>query len=118
MADGEQKLELKFRIYDGTDICHGIYAPSATVATLKQILVAEWPQDKATIPKSVNDVKLIHAGRILKNSETLADSQMTFSNLSGEVNTVHVVVQPAISKKKTDKQEEEQKLKSCPCTIL
>lgn len=44
MADGEQKLELKFRIYDGTDICHGIYAPSATVATLKQILVAEWPQ--------------------------------------------------------------------------
>lgn len=44
MADGEEKLELKFRIYDGTDICHGTYAPTATVATLKQMLVAEWPQ--------------------------------------------------------------------------
>lgn len=56
---------------------------------------------KTTIPKSVNDIKLIHAGRFLENSETLADSQMTFRNLPGEVNTMHVVVQPTIAKKKT-----------------
>lgn len=44
MGEGEECVELKFRIYDGTDICHGTYASSTTVATLKQQLVAEWPQ--------------------------------------------------------------------------
>lgn len=44
MAEGEQRVELKFRIYDGTDIGHSTYAPSTSVATLKQRLVAEWPQ--------------------------------------------------------------------------
>ncbi|KAL9430796.1 hypothetical protein AB3S75_026065 [Citrus x aurantiifolia] len=46
MGEGEECVELKFRIYDGTDICHGTYASSTTVATLKQQLVAEWPQDQ------------------------------------------------------------------------
>lgn len=44
MAEGEDRLELKFRIYDGTDIGHSTYMPSTTVANLKQQLVAEWPQ--------------------------------------------------------------------------
>lgn len=44
MGEGEECVELKFRIYDGTDICHGTYTSSTTVATLKQQLVAEWPQ--------------------------------------------------------------------------
>lgn len=43
MAEGEEHIELKFRIYDGTDIDHRTYASSTTVATLKQRLVAEWP---------------------------------------------------------------------------
>lgn len=44
MAEGEGCVELKFRIYDGMDICHGTYASSTTIATLKQRLVSEWPQ--------------------------------------------------------------------------
>lgn len=44
MAEGEQQVELKFRIYDGTDIGHNTYALSTSVATLKQRLVSEWPQ--------------------------------------------------------------------------
>ena len=44
MAEGEDRIELKFRIYDGTDIAHSTYSPSTTVATLKQRLIAEWPQ--------------------------------------------------------------------------
>lgn len=44
MAEGGECVELKFRIYDGTDIGHSTYASSTTVATLKQKLVAEWPQ--------------------------------------------------------------------------
>lgn len=44
MAEGEERIELKFRIFDGTDIAHSTYALSTAVATLKQRLVAEWPQ--------------------------------------------------------------------------
>jgi len=43
MAEGEH-IELKFRIYDGTDIAHNTYSSSTTIATLKQKLIAEWPQ--------------------------------------------------------------------------
>lgn len=44
MAEGEDQVELKFRIYDGTDIGHGTYQSSTAVAMLKQRLVDEWPQ--------------------------------------------------------------------------
>lgn len=45
MAEGDENngIELKFRIFDGTDIGHRKYASSTTVASLKQRLVAEWP---------------------------------------------------------------------------
>ncbi|GLT28550.1 hypothetical protein SLE2022_206150 [Rubroshorea leprosula] len=119
MAEKEGGVELKFRIYDGTDIGHKTYASSMTVSTLKQKLVAEWPQDKSVIPKSVNELKLIHAGKILENNKTLADSKVTFGDLPGGVITMHVLVQPPIAKKKTEKNEEElKKLNSCRCVIL
>lgn len=44
MAEGEERMELKFRIYDGTDIAHTTYSSSTTVGSLKQKLIAEWPQ--------------------------------------------------------------------------
>lgn len=119
MAEREDDIELKFRIFDGTDIGHGTYASSMTVSTLKQKLVTEWPQDKSVIPKSVNELKLIHAGKILENNKTLADSKLTFGELPGGVITMHVLVQPPIPKKKTEKSEEEmKKLNSCGCVIL
>ncbi|XVF11247.1 hypothetical protein REPUB_Repub08aG0010100 [Reevesia pubescens] len=49
MAEGEELIELKFRIYDGTDIAHGTYSPSMTVATLKQKIIAEWPQGATAV---------------------------------------------------------------------
>ncbi|KAJ8898815.1 hypothetical protein K2173_007240 [Erythroxylum novogranatense] len=117
MAEGDERIELKFRIYDGTDIAHTTYASSMTVASLKQKLVAEWPQDKTVSPKSVNDLKLIHAGKVLDNSKTLADSRISYGDFPGGVITMHVVVQPL--KKKTDKsQEDMQKQSSCACAIL
>uniref|UniRef100_A0A5B6YKF9 Membrane-anchored ubiquitin-fold protein n=1 Tax=Davidia involucrata TaxID=16924 RepID=A0A5B6YKF9_DAVIN len=119
MAEGEEHIELKFRIYDGTDIGHSTYASSATVATIKQRLVSEWPQDKSVIPKSVSDMKLIHSGRVLENSKTLAESRLHFGDLPGGVTTMHVVVQPPVAKKKTDKNQEEMpKQNSCSCSIL
>ncbi|KAA3463079.1 membrane-anchored ubiquitin-fold protein 3-like isoform X1 [Gossypium australe] len=114
MGEGKELIELKFRIYDGTDIAHSTYASSMTVATVKQKIVAEWPQDKTVIPKSINDLKLIHAGRVLENNKSLADSRITFGDLPAGVITMHVVVQPTITKNKTEKSKEDmQKLNSC-----
>lgn len=44
MAGEGENIELKFRIYDGTDIAQNFYSSSTTIATLKQKLIAEWPQ--------------------------------------------------------------------------
>ncbi|XP_010241622.1 PREDICTED: membrane-anchored ubiquitin-fold protein 3-like [Nelumbo nucifera] len=119
MAGGDERVELKFRIFDGTDISHSTYASSTTIATLKDRLVAEWPQDKTIIPKSVNDVKLIYSGKVLENSKTLAESRILFGDLPGGVITMHVVVQPPLARKKTDKNQEEMpKQNMCSCTIL
>ncbi|KAJ4832106.1 hypothetical protein Tsubulata_028053 [Turnera subulata] len=96
----EERLELKFRIYDGTDIAHGSYSASSTVSALKQRLVAEWPPGKTITPKRVIDLKLIHGGKILENSKTLADSTMAYGVLPGEVTIMHVVVQPPAAKNK------------------
>ncbi|GMI76057.1 membrane-anchored ubiquitin-fold protein 4 precursor [Hibiscus trionum] len=116
---GEELIELKFRIYDGTDIAHSTYAPSMTVANLKQKIVAEWPRDKTIAPKSVKDLKLIHAGKVLENNKTLADSRITIGDLPVGFIIMHVVVQPATGKNKTEKSKEEmQKLNSCGCVIL
>ncbi|KAE9598262.1 hypothetical protein Lal_00004079 [Lupinus albus] len=119
MANGEECIELKFRIYDGTDIAHSTYSSSTTVGTLKQRLVAEWPQGKTVVPKSVSDVKLIHAGKVLENNKTLADSRITFGDIPGGAITMHVVVQPPLAKTKTEKNDKDkQKMNSCSCAIL
>ncbi|XP_043708518.1 membrane-anchored ubiquitin-fold protein 3-like [Telopea speciosissima] len=119
MGGEEERLELKFRVYDGTDIGHNHYAASTTIATLKERLVSEWPQDKTVTPKSVNDMKLIYAGKVLENNKTLAESKILFGDLPGGVITMHVVVQPPLSKKKTDKSKETMtKTNTCTCTIL
>ncbi|KAF8394522.1 hypothetical protein HHK36_020732 [Tetracentron sinense] len=102
MAKEEECFELKFRVYDGTDIGHSSYASSITVATLKERLLAEWPQDKTVIPKSVNDVKIIYSGKVLENSKTLVESLIPFGDLPSGVITMHLVVQPPQDRNKTD----------------
>lgn len=57
--------------------------------------------DKSIVPKSVNDMKIIHAGKVLENGKTIAESRANVSDLPGGVITMHVVVQPAVVKKKT-----------------
>ncbi|KAJ4968572.1 hypothetical protein NE237_015273 [Protea cynaroides] len=110
MSGEEEPIELKFRVYDGTDIGHNHYAASTTIATFKEMLVAEWPRDKEVIPKVANDMKLIYAGKVLENNNTLAESRIVFGELPpGGVTIIHVVVQPSVSK-------EMPKKNMCPCT--
>lgn len=46
-------------------------------------------------------MKLIHAGKVLENGKTLAESRAHAGDLPGGVVTMHVVVQPAVVNKKT-----------------
>ncbi|CAA6659995.1 unnamed protein product [Spirodela intermedia] len=115
----EELVELKFRLYDGTDIGPNQYSAASTVGMLKDRIVSEWPRDKKIIPKAASDVKLICAGKILENTKTIAQCRVPFGELPGGVITMHVVVQPLVTKLKTEKKVEELPRRTlCSCSIL
>eukprot|EP00252_Welwitschia_mirabilis_P002290 TRINITY_DN12200_c0_g1_i1.p1 TRINITY_DN12200_c0_g1~~TRINITY_DN12200_c0_g1_i1.p1 ORF type:complete len:125 (+),score=23.54 TRINITY_DN12200_c0_g1_i1:393-767(+) len=118
MATEEQELELKFRLYDGTDIGPNKHAAATTIGTLKEFILAHWPPGKENGPKSIGDLKLINAGKILENSKTLAESRVPVGELPGGVITMHVVVRPPTSDKNNGKQQVDKAKKSKCCTIL
>lgn len=45
-------------------------------------------------PRTVKDVKLISAGRILENNKTVGECRSPLCDIPGGVTTMHVVVQP------------------------
>ncbi|KAJ6860486.1 membrane-anchored ubiquitin-fold protein 4-like [Populus alba x Populus x berolinensis] len=96
----EELVELKFRLYDGSDIGPFRYPLASPVAMLKERIVADWPKDKKIAPKAANDIKLINAGKILENNKTVGQCRVPFGNLPKEVITMHVVVQPSLAKAK------------------
>jgi hypothetical protein len=55
--------------------------------------------DKENGPKTINDVKIINAGKILENNKTIAESRLPVGGLPGGVITMHVVVRPPLSDK-------------------
>ncbi|PON61261.1 Membrane-anchored ubiquitin-fold protein [Parasponia andersonii] len=115
----EELVELKFRLYDGSDIGPFRYSPASTVAMLKERIVADWPKDKKIVPKGANDVKLINAGKILENNKTVGQCRAPFGELPRGVITMHVVVQPSFPKMKTEKKVDEAPRKTiCSCSIL
>ena len=89
------------------------------MSALKEFVLSRWPQDKDIAPKTINDLKLINAGKILENNRTLAESRVPVGELPGGVITMHVVVRPP----QLDKNNEKQLLKDpkqnrCVCSIL
>ncbi|KAH7577165.1 hypothetical protein JRO89_XS01G0214900 [Xanthoceras sorbifolium] len=157
----EELVELKFRLYDGSDIGPFRYLPASTVAMLKERILTEWPKgpnlffkpcclvmqlcnfgsrsihlefglrtasehlscyyslDKKFVPKAANDIKLISAGKILENSKTVGQCRVPFGELSKGAITMHVVVQPPLTKAKTEKKVDEAPRKHfCSCSIL
>lgn len=52
--------------------------------------------DKEIAPGTINDVKLINAGKILDNNQTVAESTVSVGGLPGGVITMHVVVRPPV----------------------
>ena len=49
MPEEEELVELKFRLYDGSDIGPFRYSPASTVAMLKERIVADWPKGLFTL---------------------------------------------------------------------
>ena len=50
-------------------------------------------------PRTVKDVKLISAGRILENNRTVGECRSPLGDIPGGVTTMHVVVQPPAPEK-------------------
>ncbi|ONK72039.1 uncharacterized protein A4U43_C04F15050 [Asparagus officinalis] len=100
----EDLVELKFRLFDGSDIGPIGYSSSSTVAMLKERVISEWPKDKKIIPKVANDVKLISGGKILENNKTVGQCRPPFGELPEGIIVMHVVVQPSSTKTKTAKE--------------
>ncbi|XP_047341585.1 membrane-anchored ubiquitin-fold protein 6-like [Impatiens glandulifera] len=116
---GEDLIEVKFRLADGSDIGPNQYSPTTTVGSLKEKLVAQWPKDKENSPKNINDLKLINGGKILENNKTLAESRLPIGELPGGSITMHVVLRPPMLDKNKEKlQEELLKKNRCSCSIL
>lgn len=115
----EELIEVKFRLADGNDIGPSKYSSVTTVGSLKEKIISQWPKEKENAPKTINDVKLINAGKILENNKTLAESRSLVSEIPGGVITMHVVLRPPIADKKSEKlQDGSPKKSSCSCTIL
>ncbi|KAK8716918.1 hypothetical protein V6N13_044208 [Hibiscus sabdariffa] len=117
---GEDLVELKFRLYDGSDIGPFRYSAASTVAMLKERIVAEWPKDKKIAPKGANDIKLINAGKFLENNKTVGQCRAPFDDLPKSVITMHVVVQPSATKANTAEKKVDEPLRKnfCSCSVF
>ncbi|XP_012084791.1 membrane-anchored ubiquitin-fold protein 2 [Jatropha curcas] len=117
MAAVQDQLEIKFRLTDGSDIGPKTFAAATSVATLKESILAQWPKEKENGPRTVKDVKLISAGKILENNRTVAECRSPLCDIPGGVTTMHVVVQPSSSDKEK-KSANQSKQNKCVCVIL
>ncbi|GMJ05891.1 hypothetical protein like AT4G24990 [Hibiscus trionum] len=115
----EDLVDIKFRLYDGSDIGPFRYSATSTVDMLKQRIVSDWPKGKTIVPKAVNEVKLISSGKILENDKTVGQCKVPFGDAAGGIIIMHVVVQPSLTKTKTEKKVDDSPRKIvCSCSIL
>ncbi|KAF8389748.1 hypothetical protein HHK36_024267 [Tetracentron sinense] len=99
MTGVQDQLEIKFRLTDGSDIGPKSFPAATSVATLKENILAQWPEEKDNGPRTVKDMKIISAGKILENNRTLGECRSPICDIPGAVTTMHVVVQPNSSQR-------------------
>ncbi|ESR50136.1 hypothetical protein CICLE_v10033094mg [Citrus x clementina] len=115
----EELIDIKFRLYDGSDIGPFRYSSASTVDMLKQRIVSDWPKGKTIVPKAVTEIKLINSGKILENNKTVGQCKIPYGEVPGGVIIMHVVVQPSLAKTKTEKKIDDSPRKIvCSCSIL
>ncbi|KAL3844622.1 hypothetical protein ACJIZ3_002025 [Penstemon smallii] len=101
MSGAQDQLEIKFRLTDGSDIGPKYFPAATSISNLKENIIAQWPKEKENGPRTVKDIKLISAGRILENNRTVAECKSPLCDIPGGVTTMHVVVQPPQTEKGT-----------------
>ncbi|CAA2997173.1 membrane-anchored ubiquitin-fold 2-like [Olea europaea subsp. europaea] len=116
MSGAQDQMEIKFRLIDGSDIGPKNFPVATSVATLKEDIIAQWPKEKENGPRTVKDIKLISAGRILDNNRTVEECRSPLYDIPGVVTTMHVVVQPPATEGKKSPSDSEQN--KCVCIIL
>ncbi|KAI7741416.1 hypothetical protein M8C21_000876, partial [Ambrosia artemisiifolia] len=92
MSEVQDSLEIKFRLIDGSDIGPTSFPAAATVSALKESIISQWPKDKENAPKTVKDLKIISAGKILENSKTVGECRSALCDVPGVITTMHVIV--------------------------
>jgi len=119
MTGNQEQFEIKFRLTDGSDIGPKSFPAATSIATLKESILAQWPKDKENGPKTIKDLKLISAGKILENNSTVGEcqSQNPLCDTPGTVTTMHVVVQPPTTDKEK-KGASDATQQRCGCVIL
>ncbi|KAG0449157.1 hypothetical protein HPP92_027458 [Vanilla planifolia] len=118
MSVVQEQLEIRFRLPDGSDIGPKQYTAATTVSTLKECILAEWPKELENSPKTINDLKLINAGKILENNKTLAECKSAICDLPSVI-TMHVVVKPPSLERATEKSDSKKADGGiCGCVIL
>lgn len=55
----EELVDIKFRLYDGSDIGPFRYSSAATVDMLKQRIVSDWPKGSFFLPFCVQAVSIL-----------------------------------------------------------
>uniref|UniRef100_A0A6N2NI48 Ubiquitin-like domain-containing protein n=1 Tax=Salix viminalis TaxID=40686 RepID=A0A6N2NI48_SALVM len=89
MSGVQDQLEIKFRLTDGSDIGPKTFPAATSVATLKENVLALWPKEKENGPRTMKDVKLISAGKILENNRTVGECRSPLCDIPGGVTTIH-----------------------------
>ncbi|KAL0855866.1 hypothetical protein Bca101_061019 [Brassica carinata] len=118
MAEVENQLEIKFRLTDGSDIGPKAFPDATTVSALKETVISQWPREKENGPKTVKEVKLISAGKVLDNNKTVKDYRSPVSNLVGAVTTMHVIIQPLLTEKEKKPKGDDPKMNKCVCSVM
>ncbi|CAN6981184.1 unnamed protein product [Brassica oleracea var. botrytis] len=118
MAEVDNQLEIKFRLTDGSDIGPKAFPDATTVSALKETVISQWPREKENGPKTVKEVKLISAGKVLDNNKTVKDYRNPVSNLVGAVTTMHVIIQPLLTEKEKKPKGDDPMMNKCVCTVM
>ncbi|CAN6922693.1 unnamed protein product [Brassica oleracea] len=114
MAEVDDQLEIKFRLNDGSDIGPKAFPDATTVAALKETVISQWPRGQRT----VKEVKLISAGKVLDNNKTVKDYRSPVSTLVDAVTTMHVIIQPLLSLYLRKPKDGDPKMNKCVCSIM
>lgn len=115
----ENCVNIRFRMNDGTDLGPNLYDVSLTIQNLKEKILAEWPTESGKdAPRSIQDLRLIHAGHIIENCKMLSEQKLAVGKPETVVTMHLVVTPPAVPKAQDTTQKETEKQSRCGSCLI